>query len=179
MLKRMLAAVLPLIVITASAQSSVWRDESGKPATETESMKSQNNFAGAILLTTDEDWLEKWNTPPENKPHYNKADVVPYGKKVFTMIFFSNPLLNGEGTANVKCGLKISEPSGKVSFEQQDMVCYAGKLAGNLHHLYLGGPVVAFSGDPGDPSGTWSVDVTLSDENRHVTLPLHSTFELK
>jgi hypothetical protein len=163
----------------AQAQSSVWRGEDGKPIAETQSMKSQNDFAGSMLLTTDEDWQEKWNTPPENKPHYNQANVVPYGKKVFTMIFFSNPLRDTDGVVNVKCGLKISDPSGKVSFDQQDMVCYNGKLAGSPYHLYLGAQVVAFSGDPGDPSGTWSVDVTLRDENRHVTLPLRSTFELK
>lgn len=175
--------LIPLLTLllagAAQAQSSAWHDDSGKPVTETESIKSQSDFAGSILLTTDEDWQEKWNTPPENKPHYNKAGVVPYGKKVFTMIFFSNPLRDAEGIANVKCGLKISEPSGKVSFEQQDMVCYTGKLAGSPYNLYLGGPVVAFSGDQGDPAGTWSVDVTLRDANRGVTLPLHSSFELK
>jgi hypothetical protein len=99
----------------AQAQSSVWRGEDGKPIAETESMKSQSDFAGSMLLTTDEDWQEKWNTPPETEPHYNQANVVPYGKKVFTMIFFSNPLRDAEGMANMKCGLKISDPSGKVS----------------------------------------------------------------
>ena len=49
----------------AQAQSSVWRGEDGKPIAETKSMKSQSDFAGSMLLTTDEDWQEKWNTPPE------------------------------------------------------------------------------------------------------------------
>ena len=177
------AYLIPLFALllagAVQAQSGNWHDEHGKPLAETASTKSQSDFAGSLLLTTDEDWQEKWNTPPENKPHFNQANVVAYGKKVFTMIFFSNPLRDAEGTANVKCGLKISDPSGKVSFEQQDMVCYTGKLAGSPYNLYLGGPVLAFSGDAGDPPGTWSVDVTLRDENRHVTLPLRSTFELK
>ena len=142
-------------------------------------MKSKSDFAGSLLVTLDADWEKKWNTPPETKPNFNKAEVVPYGKKAFILTFFANPLKDANGNANVKCDLKISDPKGKVSLEQRGMVCFAGRLAGNPYNLYLSAPVIAFSGDPGDPPGTWVVNVNLRDENRNVGLPLRTTFQLK
>lgn len=62
-------------------------------------MKSKNDFAGSLLATIDEDWEKKWNTPPETKPNFNKAGTVPYGKKVFILTFFSNPLRDGQPEA--------------------------------------------------------------------------------
>ena len=142
-------------------------------------MKSKNDFAGSLLATVDEDWEKKWNTPPETKPSFNKAGAVSYGKKVFILTFFSNPLKDGQGNANVRCDLKISAPTGNVSLEKKGMVCFSGRIAGNPYNLYLSIPVIAFSGDPGDPLGTWVVEVDLRDENRNVALPLRTTFQLK
>lgn len=168
-----------LLASPAQAQSGFWRDQSGKPVPETESMKSKSDFAGSLLATIDEDWEKKWNTPPETKPNFNKAKIVPYGKKVFILTFFVNPLIDASGNVNVKCDLKISDPKGKVSLEQKSMVCFSGQLAGSPYNLYLSAPVIVFSGDPGDPPGIWVVNVNLRDENRNVALPLRTTFQLK
>ncbi len=163
----------------AQSQSSLLRDSSGNPIAETESMKSKNDFAGSLLATTDEDWEKKWNTPPETKPNFNMAGTVPYGKKVFILSFFANPKLDPRGNANVRCDLRITSPTGKVALSQKDMVCFSGPIKGNLYNMYLSAPVIAFSGDPGDPPGVWVVEVSLRDEVRKVRLPLRTSFELK
>ncbi|RQP21505.1 hypothetical protein [Piscinibacter terrae] len=62
---------------SAHAQSSGWIDGGGQRVADSESMKSANDFAGSVLVTTDEDWLKKWNTPPDTKPNFNKAGTVP------------------------------------------------------------------------------------------------------
>jgi hypothetical protein len=142
-------------------------------------MKSQQDFAGSLLATTDEDWENKWNTPAETRPNFKKAGVVPYGKKIFILTFFANPKRDSVGNANVRCDLKLIAPTGKVSLAQKDMTCFAGRLAGNPYNLYLSAPVISFSGDPGDPSGTWVVEVNLRDAIRNVELPLRTTFQLK
>lgn len=142
-------------------------------------MKSKSDFAGSLLATTDEDWKEKWDTPPDTKPKFSKADVVPYGKKVFLLTFFSNPKLDAAGNANVRCDFKIISPTGKVSLSQNDLNCYSGRIPGNPFNLYLSGSVIAFSGDPGDPPGVWSLEVKLRDKIRSVELPLRTTFQLK
>ena len=161
------------------AQSASWRDSSGAAVAETESMKSSNGFAGAVFATTDEDWARKWNTPPETVPAFVKAGKVPYGKKVSILTFFSNPKLDQQGNANLRCHFRILSPTGAVAMEQRDMTCYAGKIEGSLYRQYLSGPVLTFSGDPGDPPGSWTVEVLLRDEQRNVELPLRTSFELR
>jgi len=169
-----LSAVMP-----AQAQAPVWKGPDGKPVQETESMKSKDGFAGALLVTVDEDWRAKWDTPPDTKPDFKMAETVPYGKKVFVLTFFSNPLLDAQGNANVRCDLQIVGPDAKVTLDQKDATCYAGRIAGNPHNLYLSAPVIQFSGDPGDPVGIWEVRVVLRDAQRHVELPLKTSFGLK
>jgi hypothetical protein len=180
-MKHLLAFALAGLLLPGLAQSqgAYWRDSNGKPIAETESMKSKSEFAGSLLATTDEDWKNKWNTPPETKPNFNKAVTVPYGKKVFILTFFANPKLDQFGKANIRCDLQIFSPTGKVALSQNDMLCYGGEIKGSPYNLYLSAPVVAFSGDPGDPPGTWVVEVTLRDAGRNVTLPLRTSFELK
>lgn len=156
-----------------------WRDRDGKPIAETESMKTKDDFGGSLLATTDEDWDKKWNTPPESKPNFNMAGAVPYGKKIYILTFFTNPKLDPQGKANVRCDFKISSPAGKVSMDQKDATCYAGAIQGSPYAIRLSAPVVAFSGDQDDPPGIWSVDVMLRDAVRNVALPLRTTFELK
>lgn len=168
-----------LIAAPALAQAPGWKGADGKPAPETEAMKSKDGFAGSLLVTLDEDWQQKWNTPPQTKPSFTMAETVPYGKKVFVLTFFSNPKLDAQGNANVRCDLQIAAPGGKVTLDQKDVTCFAGKIAGSPYNLYLSAPVIAFSGDPGDPVGTWEVRVVLRDAVRDVALPLKTSFGLK
>ena len=142
-------------------------------------MKSKAGFAGSLLVTTDADWKEKWETPPETAPSFNRADEVQYGKRVFVLLFFANPQPGADGQVNIACDLQIKSPVGKVSFEQKNMTCFAGRIAGRLTNMYLSAPVVAFSGDPGDPPGTWVVQASLRDEIRKVELPLKYAFKLR
>lgn len=182
LMKNLLPALftsLLCILGSAHAQSGGWRDGNGQAVADNESMKSANDFAGSVLVTTDEDWLKKWNTPPDTKPNFNKAGTVPYGKKVFVLIFFANPKLDARGNANVRCDLKISSPNGKADVVKKGMDCYAGPIKGDPHNVYLSAPVVAFSGDANDPAGTWGVEVQLRDALRKVELPLRTSFELK
>jgi hypothetical protein len=161
------------------AQAGYWKDGSGNLVQESESRKSKNDFAGAIIATTDEDWRAKWDTSPETKPSFTKAETVPYGKKVFILTLFSNPALDPAGKASIRCDIKIQSPAGSVVLEQNDQICYAGPIRGGQFNLRLSAPVIAFSGDPGDAPGTWSVMVNLRDTLRKVELPLRTSFILK
>ena len=182
LMKQVLTLVfLASLCVAAAAQSPspVWKAANGRPLQETESMKSNEGFGGSVLVTLDEDWQAKWDTPPQTRPEFRRADTVPYGKKVFVLVFFSNAKLDAQGNANVRCDLQLVEPSGKLALERKDMTCYAGKIAGSPYNLYLSAPVIGFSGDPGDPVGTWEVRVVLRDAVRDVALPLKASFGLK
>ena len=162
----------------AHSESPSWQNKEGKPISEIETVKSKDGFTGSVLAVTDQDWKQKWNTPPENTPNFNKAGVVIYGTKVFILIFFSNPAQDDQQISNIRCDLKIIDPAGTAILSRQDMVCFSGRVAGSLHNRYLSVPVISFVGDPTDPVGTWVIEVNLRDTIRKVELPLRTTFEL-
>lgn len=169
------------VLWTGAAQSQpvFWHDRSGNLVAETESMKSQDGFGGFLVATTDADWEQKWNTPPETVPDFQRADVVPYGKKVYILSLFANPSMDGSGKAKVQCDIRVVDPNGKVTFALKDQACFSGRLSGKATNVYMSTQVVAFSGDPGDPAGTWAVEVNLRDENRNTELPLRTRFQLR
>ena len=158
--------------------NSGWRDSNGKPASETNSMKSIDGFGGLLLATTDDDWEKKWNTPPETKPKFTAAGRVPYGKTIYILTFFANPKVDPQGNAEVRCDLRLLDPAGHVALQQKDTDCYSGALQGSPYAQRLSAPVLAFSGEPGDPEGTWLIEVILRDTVRQVELPLRTSFEL-
>ena len=173
------ALIYTLALAPSFAQSGFWRDATGNPAPDTESMKSKDDFAGAVVATIDEDWREKWNTPPEDKPQFTKASTVPYGKKVFVLVFFANAKLDQSGNATVLCDLRMVSPTGKITADQKGLTCFAGRLQGSQYNLRLSAPAIVFTGDPGDPPGVWSAEVVLRDAVRGVEFPLRTTFTLK
>ena len=156
-----------------------WRDGGGKTIADTESMKSKDDFAGSLLATTDDDWEQKWNTPAETQPTFNKAEIIPYGKKVYLLTFFVNPKLDLQGNANVRCDFRILKPDGKAALEQKNALCFSGAIQGNPYAMRLSAPVIAFSGDPDDAAGVWCVEVNLRDTVRNTELPLRTSFELR
>lgn len=162
----------------AAAQDFGWRKADGTPAADTESRKSVHGFAGWLLTTSDADWKAKWDTPEHVTPSFNEADKVRKGEKVSTLIFVVNPKVGDDGKVNVRCDLKVTRPNGTISIDHKDVECLAGELQGSPHNMRLSAPVLGFVGEPADPVGTWTVDVTLRDLPRAVSMDLHTSFEL-
>lgn len=171
--------VLALAASSAFAQSSYWKDARGRLVPDTESRKSSSDFVGALLATTDDDWQQKWRTPPETTPQFTQAETVPYGKKVYILTFFANPKLDDAGNSMVRCDLKVVAPTGQPLIDQKDLDCYAGPIAGSAYNMRLSKPVIEFSASPGEPAGIWSAEVMLRDIVRGVELPLRTTFRLQ
>jgi hypothetical protein len=96
-MKHIVTAAILLLVSTTSADIGFWKDEAGRAIPETEARKSKNDFAGWLLVTPDENWQAKWNTPPHTVPSFKEAREVNRGKKLFVLIFFSNPKLDSSG----------------------------------------------------------------------------------
>lgn len=149
-----------------------------KPLGADSALQSSNDFTGALLATTDVDWREKWDTPPETVPGFTQAGKVPIGKPVTILTFFANPQLDAEGKAQVHCDLRIIAPDGKLAHEQKDVTCYAGAIKGNPYAMRLAAPTITFSGDDDDQPGNWSIEVMLRDAIRKVELSLKTSFEL-
>lgn len=175
----LIACVFLALACSANAEETLWKDRAGKPAPSTESRKSKNDFGGWLLVTPDLDWKKKWETSPETVPHYRTSDVVNRGEKLFVLIFFVHPAVDGQGNADVTCDVESVRPDGTFSIRQKDVVCLRGKLMGNPYNIRLAPGVIEFTGEPKDPAGKWTVRVTIKDNRRRVVLPLKTSFTLK
>lgn len=179
-MKRSIAAALLLLAAaTAPAQENLWKDRDGKPSPESDARRSVDGMGGWLLVTPDEDWSEKWNTPAETIPEFKEANVVARGKPAFVLIFVSNPKVNAAGEADVACNIEVIKPDGTPALSNNDLACIHAVLKGAPFTMYLSAPVVKFVGDPGDPAGKWSVRVTLKDKLRSSSLVLRTSFFLE
>lgn len=161
-----------------STEGGVWRDRHGVVVPDTESRKSAKGFAGWLLVTPDQDWQQKWETPREVTPQFNQTDTVGPGGHVYVLIFFANPARSDAGTIDIRCDIEVERPNGAYSIQQRDLECDSGPLEGPTQHVFLSGPVLAFVGEPSDPKGQWVVRVMLKDKVRGVSVPLKTTFRL-
>lgn len=138
-----------------------------------------DEFSGWLLITDDQDWREKWDTPEHSIPKFNETHEVRLGEKITILTFFRNPLADENGQIDIRCDLTITKPDGSLSFQQENMECANEKLQGAPGNLRLTSVIIDFIGELGDPYGRWTIEVTLKDANRGVEVPLQTYFELK
>jgi hypothetical protein len=170
--------LLVLVLISGAVSAEVgWRDRDGNPVPDTDSQKSIEGFGGLLVVTPDEDWEEKWNTPTEGA-EFSHTSAVARGGKLFILTMFTNPRVDDSGAAHLTLDIDVKRPDGSSSTHAEDAVCFQGTFSGPPHNVYLCGPVIGFVGEPSDPAGTWSVQITLTDMNRKVSMPLATRFEL-
>lgn len=161
------------------AEETTWKDEDGKAAPDTESRKTRQDFGGWLVVTSDSDWKEKWQTSPETIPKFTTSDTVRKGQELTILIFFVNPAIDENGVADITCDLQSIRPDSSFSINEKDVVCFRGKLEGDPYNIRLAAPVIKYVGEPKDLPGKWTIRVTLKDNQRKVTLPLETSFTLK
>jgi hypothetical protein len=149
------------------------------PQAPSEARGEAKGFSGLLLLTPDADWQQKWETASDSVPHFQEAREAKIGQQVFVLLFFSNPRLNPSRLADVTCDFDIARPDGTLALHRAGEVCFRGMLQGDAHNVYLSGPVIGFTGDPGDPLGEWTVRATLHDNLRKVSVSLRAPLTLR
>jgi hypothetical protein len=176
---RCLALQLLVLAAPAFAQDLFWKDRQGNRIPDTASQKSVNGVGGWLLVTSDDDWEEKWNTPSETVPQFTEAHTVAVGRRLHILTFIGNPTSSPDGNVNFTCDLSIQRPDGTYSIQKQDLECLTGPLAGHQGTLYMSRLVIGFIGEKTDPSGRWIVRVTIKDLVKPAIIPLETTFVLK
>lgn len=155
-----------------------WVNRDGTPVPDSDNLKSKKGFGGWVIVTPDEDWAEKWDTPTENTPHFNEASNVSYGESLTILTFIINPAVDANGAVNVLCDIQIVRPDKSFSIDETDMECMQGELQGNPRKIRLTAPIIKFVGETGDPPGDWIVNINLVDKNRGILIPLKTGFKL-
>jgi hypothetical protein len=180
-MKRIALTILISLAPTAAvpAQPSYWMDPKGEAVPETESLRSKSGFGGWLLVTSDQDWEAKWNTPRESVPSFTEAKRLKRGESVFVLIFLGNPGV-GPGTAvDVSCDIKLTRPNGTISADHKRLPCLKRALTTDPRSVFVSAPVIKFTGESAGPLGAWIVDVILHDNVARIELPLRTTFSLE
>ena len=177
-----------LLVMSISAMSHAaydkndsyegWRTKDGKIVPDSDNMKSIKGFGGWLIITSDSNWEEKWNTPSYTSPKFNEADDVNYGQKITILTFFINPKLTDSGAANITCGYKVIRPDRTISVDNQDVKCIDNVKIQNPKNVHLSPIVIDYIGEDSDPPGKWEVEININDINRGANISLKSSFTL-
>ncbi len=172
------AAAALLLPLSASAQTAQGNVQGtalpGASATQT-----TDGFSASLVITADPDWQKKWETPPDVVPHFELANEVVPGGSLYILSFVSNPLLDQAGSTQVRCDLRIRRPDGSLSGDEHDLPCFVTPLESDPKLVYLSSVGVKFTAEAGDPKGAWTVEITVRDTLRNVSIPLTSSFEIK
>jgi hypothetical protein len=170
---------LLLIASAASAESGKWLGPDRSTWPNTEYRQTKSDFGGWLLITSDLDWQQKWNTPPDAVPYFNEAKSVKVGEQLVILTFFVNPKTDQGNRASVRCDIKVTRPDKSTSVYQQGIPCLSGELIGNPNHIRLSPAVIHFLGEKKDPLGNWVVEVVITDVKRNISLNLKTSFLLE
>ena len=177
-LNRLLSTALAITSLQAIAQDG-WRDARGEAVPDSPSSKSKDGFAAMLLVTSDKDWREKWNSSPDTVPHFSQSKVVASGGELFILSFLANPLIDASGMADVTCDFVVTRPDESKSINERNMPCFVTKLSTDPGNVYLSAASLTFVAEPEDPRGVWLVNVTLRDNVREVEIPLEASFDVE
>src|SRR5271167_2945497 len=117
------------------ADSQAWLQD-GKSVPNSESRKSINGFGACLIITSDADWENKWNTPASEIPKITTVENLKREDKAWILIMFANPLPDVAGSVNVTCDIRISRPNGKVT-EDKGLKAMKAPLKGSATNTFL------------------------------------------
>lgn len=155
-----------------------WQESGRGPAAETPHRRSAGGFGGWLLVTPDADWEMEWLTPADHTPHFSETDSLAIGEKVTILIFASNAKRDASGRVDVACDIRIRRADGSFAVDEKGIGCLSGQPEGPTHSILLSNVQIEFVGEAKDPVGDWTIEVTLTDRNRLVTLPLRRVVTL-
>ena len=177
-MKNLLVILLMSFSAYAMSDDFFWRLTDGSKAPETENQKSIKGFGGWLIVTSDKDWEEKWNTPREHVPHFSEASEVKIGEELTILPFFANPKLDKSSNFELVCTIQVEKPDGTYSINEKNTPCASGKMEMDPMSIFLTQTVVRYIGEKGDPFGVWTIHFEIKDVKRGVSVPLKTSFKL-
>ena len=178
-MKRICLILITLFVLPAIASDQFrWKNQDGTAIEQRENQQSKEGFGGLLLVTPDKDWLKKWVTPPEHVPRFTTTREASIGDELNILSFFANPMLDDERQFKILCDIRVIRPDDSISINESDIPCAVGTLETSPMSVFMTQASIMFIGEPNDPLGEWTIEVTLTDANRGVTLPLKTSFML-
>src|SRR5262245_19969818 len=107
MTRLMLALLLPFAwIVPSSGDEWKWKDAQGNRVLDVSARKAIHGLGGWLLVTSDQDWEQKWKTQSSDVPQFHEATTVRKGGRIFILILFANPALSKTKEADVLCDIE-------------------------------------------------------------------------
>ena len=142
----------------------------------TDNVKAVGNFGAQLYLIDDQTFYQDWNKP--ETPTIAPVSLALHGQPIYTVIIFYGPARDAGGLSNVSYDLTVRRPDGSVLTQRNSMVGWQA-LAPDERQLHLGRNYLTIVIPDGEPSGLYTVDAVVHDNNTRVTLPLKQTFAVQ
>ena len=180
LLPGLLLATVPVFAgPTFSCDFSTWQPTEGKTTLPgSDAHKAGTGFGAAVIITPESNWLKKWADAKADVPVFATTDRLKVGEHATILIFYANALEDVKGMVNVTCDIRITRPNGTV-IDQRGRSGYTGQQHGAAVNTYLAETNLEFVGEPTDPLGVWTIEVTVHDNNRDAAVPLKTVFTLE
>ena len=170
MLFLLFALSVPLIT------QGAWIDSSGKPLAETESMRSDGDFAVQVVLTPDDKQFRQIWSVTKGTPKLSSTNAVRVGSSVAAVLIFHGCSPNTAGACDVASEFILVGPDGAKIPAGGGPVWSSVPLQGGLLQLGLTSINIGF--DKNDPVGNYKVIVNVKDKISGHTLGLIARFEV-
>ena len=176
-MKKFVGSLLAIAIAIWSSQATAqWRTKSGDTVPESEQVKSIDGFAAMLILTSDANWMDEWNTPTAHEPSFTSSKEVSLGGELHVLTVLSNPKLDPQKNADVTCDFQVQRPDGSYSIDVKGMDCFKTRLESEPKNLYMTSATLKFVSESSDQKGTYKIVVTLYDKNRGVSITLSDAF---
>lgn len=132
-----------------------------------------SGFTVIALVTSDPDWLSKWNTTSAGVS-FRGTDTLHAGDKATLAVFFSNAMVRN-GKAKLECDVTIRHKSGDGGQKMPPTTCFDGPVAPVPNAIMLTELQIELSVDATDKSDISYFDIGVTDVYRQVRVPVSLT----
>jgi hypothetical protein len=161
---RLLATIALTVAVVAPAHATPALRSAAKAS-------APSGFTAVAVVTTDRDWLKKWNTPTPGVS-LNGTDTLHPGQHATLIVLFSNASARN-GRALIKCDVAITHTPKQGSPDQsmRPTTCYDG-LAPDPNRLVLTELQIEIQADSKGPTEVTHFDIGVTDANGGGRVPL-------
>jgi len=174
-MKILILVLLFVLSLPLLAQSG-WIDANGKPLTDTESMRSDGDFAVQLVLTPDENkFRQTWNST-KNAPILSSTNSVRLGSSLAAMLIFQGCAQDVAGACNVTSEFILESPDGTKTPAGDGPISSAAPLRKDI--LQLGKASLKIGFGANDPLGNYKVIANVKDKISGRILNLTAGFKV-
>ena len=170
------ALFLALISAASAASPGVWYD-GDKEAPDRPHQKAKQGFGVQLLLTKNESFFTEWLSP--TPPKLEVTSTATAGETVYSVLLFFGAGKDKKGNSKVTFSGHVTAPDGKVIQEFKDAIALDGPYSGSPYDLSLSVGYARISMAKEGGKGTYSLEITVTDHIKKLSIPLVQKIELK